>query len=232
MLATATRLWAIPLTAVLSVNILLVGVAFRHVGAAAETEQLVSDAPSAATPTGTTSNPSEALAQPSPSETLAVAAPTTDSGLFAEGDLAGSPVVDAWGDESATVVSPVVIGNLPNLTASEIAADAARVDEPNSDLNSLILINPPATGGVVHFVVDGQVLSLAPGELRRLPAGVVRRVQFHRGGKFGDADQRCQSGVFAFSVNEHGWSLGEIDGQAAGRLLKLCVPAKAVSGEW
>jgi hypothetical protein len=207
--ATATRLWAIPLTAVLSVNILLIGLAIRHVGAAPAAKPIV--------------------AQPSPSETpqpdaeVAIAPPIADSEL-PESELAVCPVAEAWGEVSASIPPPVVISDLPNLAPSDPAPGAPSIDEPVNDRGSLILINPPATRGVVNFVVDGQVFRLAPGEYLRLPASALRRVRFHRGDDFGDADHGCQLGAFGFEVTEQGWTLEEVDHEAAARLLKVCSP--------
>jgi hypothetical protein len=88
----------------------------------------------------------------------------------------------------------------------------------------LIFINPPATGGVVHFLLESEVISLGPGELARVLGKGSRLVQFHRGDEFGDEQLRAEAGVFAFAVSDRGWTLAEADDAVAARLLQVCKP--------
>ena len=107
------------------------------------------------------------------------------------------------------------------------AAPATEVEGPLPEQEAdpcrgLTLVNPPMSGGVVHFVVDGVVCSLQPGEYQQLAALGQRRIQFHRGDDFGDADYRLCSGAFLFQVEEDGWELWPTEDSDAHRLLQIC----------
>src|SRR5262249_18015198 len=77
--------------------------------------------------------------------------------------------------------------------------------------SALILVNPPSSGGPIHYVVDDQVFSLLPGEYHRLGTDAQRRIRFHRGDDFGDADLRLQQGTHQFIVSGQGWELQPAD---------------------
>lgn len=74
--------------------------------------------------------------------------------------------------------------------------------------DALILANPEENGGPVHYLLDGVVQTLNPGEKRVLVAGQTHRIRFDRGGGFGTQDLTVAKGVYHFSVSEQGWSLG------------------------
>jgi hypothetical protein len=70
-----------------------------------------------------------------------------------------------------------------------------------------LLINPPETGGAVHFLVDERPYTLQPGQSRQLPDKPSWFVQFHRGDKFGNAEYTITAGNYEFQVTENGWDL-------------------------
>lgn len=74
---------------------------------------------------------------------------------------------------------------------------------------SVLLMNPPDSGGVIHYVVDGATYSLHPGQMHQLDGEHSRRVEFHRGSAFGDASHVLSPGKYVFRVTENGWSLVE-----------------------
>ena len=63
-------------------------------------------------------------------------------------------------DEQSSVGTPVVVA----LDAEPQSDHDAEVDLAGT----LLIINPPTTGGVVHYMVDGQSVSLMPSEYRRV----------------------------------------------------------------
>jgi hypothetical protein len=134
-----------------------------------------------------------------------------------------------------SVVAPVA-ANEPNRDDASSAAeytttedwptadDPVSPERPEIPRDVLIVINPPTTGGMVHFLLDGAVVSLAPGELARVLAKGSRLVQFHRGDDFGNEELRAESGVFAFAVSDRGWTLAEAEDRVAADLLQICRP--------
>lgn len=73
--------------------------------------------------------------------------------------------------------------------------------------NVLTLANPGDTGIEVYYAVDGTILMLAPGQSKQFSGGQTRRIQFHRGGEFGEADYTLTSGAYEFRVSSTGWDL-------------------------
>jgi hypothetical protein len=74
---------------------------------------------------------------------------------------------------------------------------------------SVVLINPPDSGGVIHYLADGAGFSLYPSQMHQLDAEHKLRVEFHRGGTYGDAVHDLGPGTYAFQVTENGWDLVE-----------------------
>jgi hypothetical protein len=77
------------------------------------------------------------------------------------------------------------------------------------------LLNPVKTGGTVHYLLNGEVRSLRPGDKQELPSGRSWRVRFHRGADFGEAEYTPANGLYEFQVTEHGWDLSRTSGTAA-----------------
>ena len=83
-------------------------------------------------------------------------------------------VASAQSDEQTSTGTPVVV-----------ALDGEPPSNHDAELDlagTLLIINPPTTGGVVHYMVDDQSVSLMPSEYRRLSVDDKLRVQYHRGG--------------------------------------------------
>ena len=126
-----------------------------------------------------------------------------------------SPLADAWNrhvasfwhrqdlEEAAQVAEQPMVIEFP---ASKEAAEPAA--HPPADLRRQLQIeNPTNSGGTVKFLIDGRPCTLRPGESRSLPTETPHRIQFHRGGKFGNADIRLSEGHFKFQVSNQGWQL-------------------------
>lgn len=71
----------------------------------------------------------------------------------------------------------------------------------------LIVVNPAHNGGVVAYLVDGKIHSLAPGQEHDLGNGPPRRIEFHRGDSFGEATVLLDAGTYHFDIGDEGWSL-------------------------
>jgi hypothetical protein len=150
--------------------------------------------------------------------------------------LATEPsAIERWSVTQETI-APVLTGS-DEVTSNEATGAGASWERaagpagaPSSEQpkqiaqEMLVVINPPTTGGVVHFLLDGEIVSLAPGELARVLAKESRLVQFHRGDDFGDEELRLVTGVYAFAVSERGWTLAEAETAFAARLLEVCRP--------
>jgi hypothetical protein len=71
----------------------------------------------------------------------------------------------------------------------------------------VLLVNPEETGGPVHFVVEGVIHTLQPGEQHLLGSGGTWKVEFDRGNNFGDALHVVDFGTWRFQVGDQGWAL-------------------------
>ena len=81
--------------------------------------------------------------------------------------------------------------------------------ETSEDLDA-VLLNPSETGGAVHYLVNGKIYSLEPGETHNLGSGDSFYIQFHRGEDFGNAEYTLVSGTYAYQVTEDGWDLQDV----------------------
>jgi hypothetical protein len=148
------------------------------------------------------------------------------------GDEGPSPAVVALpqpGDLIARVESPApreipaVADPLTPAAAPQLASDpfAELVPEypwqfspaplpapmPDFDPCLLEITNPLETNGPVHFVIEGEVFTLEPGETRQWPAFSQRTIEFHRGDDYGDASYSVERGTWRFQVSDAGWEL-------------------------
>jgi hypothetical protein len=107
----------------------------------------------------------------------------------------------------------------------------ARSDDSAAMLinSGLVIINPPATGGIVHYIVDGEVCSLLPTEYHRFAGDQTKKVVFHKGDDFPDATETIAAGVFVFLVTDDGWELKRADFGTGLRLLKICRIAEKIA---
>ena len=137
-----------------------------------------------------------------------------------------------------------LVGNPPHETTADDAtpfqdlfaedAEVPRVDhlhDPNhSDplaptrtteiaTDEVLIRNPVETNGAVHFLVNGETVSLQPGESYQIRlTGQEMLLQFHRGGQFGEAEHQLSPGVFDFAVSyETGWMLQPSDSPVASK---------------
>jgi hypothetical protein len=121
---------------------------------------------------------------------------------------AHTPVVDsaaralAW-TAKAAARTPAVGRNIAEADAAGLAA--------------VVLHNPSTTGGAVGFMVNRRAYTLEPGQSRRLQAGELGLLQFHRGGDFGDARHELSPGAFEFQVTNEGWALLQVSPTSAQR---------------
>ena len=80
-----------------------------------------------------------------------------------------------------------------------------------SQPNDIVVLNPARSGGTVQFLVDGEVVSLRPGESRTFDPLGIRLVQFDRGKDFGVAELAItEAGIYAFRVTSSGWALNKV----------------------
>jgi len=61
--------------------------------------------------------------------------------------------------------------------------------------------------GEVHYLLNSQVVSLAPGESRELPGPGPWNLRFHRGGDFGESTVTLYGGNYDFAIGETGWNV-------------------------
>ncbi len=75
----------------------------------------------------------------------------------------------------------------------------------------LVIQNPADNQGAVHFLFNGEVFSLEAGESRQLPHDGQRRIEYHRGGEFGVAQQELEVATYEFRVTDGGWNLRTVE---------------------
>ena len=216
-----TRYWTIPLTVLLFVNTVLVAFAARQVGIAGDSAPERVQAASIAKP-----------AEPIAADPVITDPVVTDPVRAAPAEAAPLATEYSTTEDWPTADWPTVEEPGPGVLAIErpdVDVAPPTVQQPTVPRDILIFINPPATGGVVHFLLEGEVISLAPGELARVLGKGSRLVQFHRGDDFGDEELRAELGVFAFAISDRGWTLAEADDVVAARLLEVCKPVTPVA---
>ncbi|MHB0955562.1 MAG: hypothetical protein ACYC0X_04210 [Pirellulaceae bacterium] len=88
--------------------------------------------------------------------------------------------------------------------------DPTPISEPVVDAPApvqLTMRNAQENEGPVIFLVDGRVCELQPGEAHEFAAGTSWRVQFHRGGSFGNVERTLAPGNYRFVITHQGWDL-------------------------
>jgi len=131
----------------------------------------------------------------------------------------GTPIANVAPTVETPVAPPATPGEVPQATTPPALAALPQ--------NVLILVNPPNSGGVIHYALDDSVISLLPGEYQELDDVRERRIRFHKGNDFGEAELRLQRGTHLFAVGEMGWELRPADDNFARRLLNICRPMAA-----
>jgi hypothetical protein len=222
------RRWAIGLACLLGLNFSLVALALAGFGARPNPQH---DGLLAAVPP-----PRDAQKTAQPARAQSHARPPAAKAALVIEQADKPPIADAPVARMAegkpvepTPVEPPQLEDPPQPHAPDPppvppAPPAARTPPPAvaPATASLIVVNPPATGGAVHFAIDGVVYTLAPGEYRELSGTVTRRVQYHQGDQFGYASHRLDSGVHAFGLAANGWTLKPLDASVARKLLLEC----------
>jgi hypothetical protein len=150
--------------------------------------------------------------------------PTVDPSII---DVPPSPVTTQPGDGQK--VAETVIDNPPANPVTSNNATVITDETPSATdtvvaslTDTLVIINPPGTGGVVHYVLDEKTISLQPGEYFQIPSGEQRRVNFHRGGDLSDVELNVEAGAYVFSVSDAGWELSPAAAAVCSRLLTIC----------
>ncbi len=225
------RRWAIGLVCLLAINGSLVALALGGFGAAqprsiaaARPVGTIVPAPKKAGPLGTVPLPSQASeqrpAKAQPVERPAIADPPAGPPQPADPAPPNpSPKTKSSEPPLATPAPPV---DVPPAKAPPEPPAAPPLNVVPIASESLILVNPPTTGGEVHFAVEGVVYRLEAGEFCELAGRRERRIEFHRGEEFGYANHQFAGGALAFSVGETGWTLTQLESAAARELLSTC----------
>jgi hypothetical protein len=97
----------------------------------------------------------------------------------------------------------------PNLTGVPAVnpPDSKLPVDQNAIASDLVLRNPRRNGGMIRFLVDGQEYALSPGQVQELSGNGSWRIEFHRGGEFGEAAHSLVRGAYYFTVTSAGWQL-------------------------
>lgn len=141
-------------------------------------------------------------------QTFAASAAAESPGDSAEelGELVGKLAVRTFKNGVATGGDASASTPANNNDAPQGGKPTPKSGGPAS-AKGLTIINPVNSGGAIRFLIDDQVVSLAPGESRTLPGETARKVRFHRGGTFGAAAYSLSAGRYQFQITQQGWTL-------------------------
>jgi hypothetical protein len=136
-----------------------------------------------------------------------------------------------WTPEPPSESNPTESSNpepgQPEANASASPAAPASLPEVPP---GLVLINPPSTGGAVHFLLAEEIITLQPGEFHAVAEIDERLIKFDRGEGFGLVEQKVSGEVWMFAVGPRGWHFQLIDRERAATHLKGCRP-RSVSAD-
>ena len=109
----------------------------------------------------------------------------------------------------------VAAGDAARMAARRVASMQRRTNdavqpqatpEPQAPA-ALVLRNAQRSTGRIQYLVDGQLYALEPQKMQRFEGIEPRRIQFHRGGSFGNAEQVLTAGTYRFLATPQGWEL-------------------------
>jgi len=69
------------------------------------------------------------------------------------------------------------------------------------------VVNPPENRVALSFTLNGQTITLQPGQTRDLQSDRSWIIEFDRGGQFGLARYSLEPGVYVFTPTDKGWEL-------------------------
>jgi hypothetical protein len=81
----------------------------------------------------------------------------------------------------------------------------------------LCVLYPPSDGSEIHYLVNGEDRVLRPGQSDRLTGRQSWKIQFHRGGEFGDAKYELSAGTYQFTAGPQGWELAQVEPDESAR---------------
>jgi hypothetical protein len=143
--------------------------------------------------------------------TAAVTTQDENANAVAEGIGDSNPIAK---NQEAGAIEPAASENLGH----------AKVQTETGVVDNIVIINPPGTGGIVHFVMGDRTVSLMPAEYIRMNAQSGKRMAFHRGGDLGDVEMQVNPSAYQFNVSQTGWELAPIRPAELDRLLEICQP--------
>lgn len=91
---------------------------------------------------------------------------------------------------------PVVTEPAPTFTPNLLPATA-----------NIQVVNPPDNRIALSFTLNGQTMTLQPGQTRDLQSDRSWVIEFDRGGQFGLARYSLQPGAYVFTPSDRGWEL-------------------------
>ena len=73
--------------------------------------------------------------------------------------------------------------------------------------NPIRILNPASSRATLSYTLNGVVYRIQPGESQDLREDRAWVIEFNRGGNFGLARYGLETGLYSFSVTDHGWEL-------------------------
>jgi len=115
------------------------------------------------------------------------------TGTGGKGDIRVSTV-----EGSDLVDVPVGVGD----PVSDVEVDVTKLVKSGT-----LLMNPKATGAMIHYILAKRNYSMDPGSTQTLDEGYQWVIRFDRGDDRGETTQTLSQGTYAFVVTDQGWEL-------------------------
>ncbi len=133
-------------------------------------------------------------------------------------NLAEDNQPDKTADDTSELANDQAVASTSESVTEDLVSDdpADRVSgELDSKPLSVAIVNPVSTRGDVLFMLNGSIVSLAPGESHQVENTDPVFVQFHRGEQHGYGEYALARGVYSFRITADGWDLIRLAEEAA-----------------
>ena len=91
--------------------------------------------------------------------------------------------------------------------AANVNPQPAANPNPNPASAPVKIVNPSSSTNTLNYILNGKPYTIQPGYSQSLAAGETWKIQFNRGGTFGNGGYTLSGGTYTFTPTEKGWEL-------------------------
>jgi len=95
----------------------------------------------------------------------------------------------------------------PNPGFAPRVGEIRPIDRHFDPARASAILNPVSSDRTLRYLLDGEPMELPPGHYQELGIGRSWRIEFDRGGSFGQKRYSIGNGLFTFMPTPHGWNL-------------------------